>query len=230
MNYIWEAVLSAKKQGIGTNELCYKQAVNPSPYLEVSFCDLNMQDIPEKEIEINPLYRFSEVFGRLLDKNTKEFLKTREILLDAAFHYLAHTDLRMGIHKQECYVDFLLEELGNGTFGIKAKQALGLFDESKKREIAFALMDVYQSGNAMEILKKLLRRLYRQSVVYGSQDQANTILIYFGVPRTEQEQAKAEFLTDTFLPVGTAVQMFFIEHFGIMDVDETMVLEHILLI
>ena len=41
MQYIWEVVLAARKNGIKDSDLQYREAKIRSPYLEVSFCDLN---------------------------------------------------------------------------------------------------------------------------------------------------------------------------------------------
>lgn len=41
MNYAWEAVLQTEKYSKERDELCFVQASNPSPYIEVSVKDLN---------------------------------------------------------------------------------------------------------------------------------------------------------------------------------------------
>ena len=101
MNYIWEAVLQVKKNGICDWGLEYQQAEAPSPYMEVSFCDLNTASIEQNIIKVNPFYRFSAVFEKVLDINNKGYCKTKEIFLDTVMHYMSHMDLRMGMSKRE---------------------------------------------------------------------------------------------------------------------------------
>ena len=96
MQYIWEVVLAAEKNGIREADLRYEVAEVRSPYLEVSFCDLNTQTVEQTVVEVNPFYRFFDIFSEILDINQKGYEKTREIFVDTVFHYLALTDLRMG--------------------------------------------------------------------------------------------------------------------------------------
>ena len=112
MQYIWEVVLAAEKNGIREADLRYEVAEVRSPYLEVSFCDLNTQTVEQTVVEVNPFYRFFDIFSGVLDINQKEYKKTKEIFVDAVFHYLALTDLRMGMSRKDYYFKFLVEELG----------------------------------------------------------------------------------------------------------------------
>ena len=72
MNYAWEAALQAEKAGMDRTELRFVEAVSPSPYIEVSMIDLNLFAPEENRIELNPLYRFENLFGKLFDKNIEE--------------------------------------------------------------------------------------------------------------------------------------------------------------
>lgn len=132
MQYIWEVVLAAEKNGIREADLRYEVAEVRSPYLEVSFCDLNTQTVEQTVVEVNPFYRFFDIFSGVLDINQKEYKKTKEIFVDAVFHYLALTDLRMGMSRKDYYFKFLVEELESGQFGRKAKAAIQLFSSYEK--------------------------------------------------------------------------------------------------
>ena len=73
MQYIWEVVLAAEKNGIREADLRYEVAEVRSPYLEVSFCDLNTQTVEQTAVEVNPFYRFFDIFSGVLDINQKEY-------------------------------------------------------------------------------------------------------------------------------------------------------------
>lgn len=103
MNYAWEAVLLAEKNKKERDNLRFVEAVCPSPYIEVSVTDLNTQTIEEDRIEINPLYRFEKVFGRLFDKNITDMQDTRALLFDICMHYIVQLDLREGLTKEDFY-------------------------------------------------------------------------------------------------------------------------------
>ena len=170
MQYIWEVVLAAEKNGIREADLRYEVAEVRSPYLEVSFSDLNTQTVEQTVVEVNPFYRFFDIFSEILDINQKEYEKTREIFVDTVFHYLALTDLRMGMSKKDYYLKFLAEELGSGQFGSKAKAAMRLFSRYEKRYLVLALMDVVASRNYLEIFKWLFQEIYINSMIYISMD------------------------------------------------------------
>lgn len=230
MQYIWEVALAAAKSGIRETDLQYQEAKVRSPYLEVSFCDLNTETIEQNTVEVNPFYRFFDIFSGILDINQHEYKKTKEIFMDAVFHYLALTDLRMGMSKKDYYFQFLTEELESGQFGHKAKEAMQLFSQYERKYIVPALMDYVVSRNYLEIFKWLFGQIYRDSVIYASADCANEFYIYVGSAETQEEKERVQFLLDTFLPVGIRTEIFYLEHFGIIDMEETMVLDRILLI
>ena len=58
MQYIWEVVLAAEKNGIREADLRYEVAEVRSPYLEVSFCDLNTQTVEQTVVEVSILPLF----------------------------------------------------------------------------------------------------------------------------------------------------------------------------
>lgn len=230
MQYIWEVVLAAEKNGIREADLQYEVPEVRSPYLEVSFYDLNTQTVEQTAVEVNPFYRFFDIFSGVLDINQKEYEKTKEIFVDAVFHYLALTDLRMGMSRKDYYFKFLVEELESGQFGRKAKAAIQLFSSYEKKYIVLALMDVVSSRNYREIFKWLFQEIYKDSIIYKSMDCANELYIYVGSAETQEERKRVQFLLDTFLPIGVRTEVFYLEHFGILEIEETMILDKILLI
>ena len=80
MQYIWEVVLAAEKNGIREADLQYEVPEVRSPYLEVSFYDLNTQKVEQTAVEVNPFYRFFDIFSGVLDINQKEYEKQRKSL------------------------------------------------------------------------------------------------------------------------------------------------------
>ena len=230
MQYLWEVVLSAEKNGIKDSDLQYREAKICSPYLEVSFCDLNTKAVEHNIVEVNPFYRFQDIFSRILDINLKEYGKTKELFVDAVFHYIAMTDLRMGMSRKDYYFRFLLRELENGQLGEKAKAAIRLFSKNEKKYIVLALMDFVHTKNHLESFRWLFGEIYQNSVIYVSQDCANEYFIYVGSAETQTEKERVGFLLDTFLPMGIRTEVFYTDHFGILDVEETMMMDRIFLI
>ena len=230
MQYIWEVVLAARKSGIAEKDLQYREAQIRSPYLEISFVDLNTQSVEQNVIEVNPFYRFQDLFCELLDINNIEYEKTKELYVDAVFHYLAMTDLRMGMTRRDYYLLLLTGELEDGQFGRRAKDAIQLFSPVEKKYIVLSLLDLVQSGSHFEIFKSLFCKIYSNAILYVSQDRANELFLYVGRKKTIEETQRVTFLIDTFLPLSMRTEIFYADHFGILDVEETMVLDRTLLI
>lgn len=230
MNYIWEALLAAEKNGIEERELRFPEAKNPSPYVEVSFVDLNTIVPENPEIQVNPLYRFSRVFSELLAPDVREYGEARALLLDVFMHYTARTDLLSGMHRQEYYFLFLQKELKEGAYGKRAAEAYALFDAGQQRRIVSSLIGLYRSAHYKEIFRELVTAFYGNAIVYEERDRPEVLYLYVGRKETGTERKKLRFLADTFLPVNTEVKIFYDRHFGILDLEETMVTDRILLI
>lgn len=230
MNYVWEAALTAEEKEIDRSELHFVPAKNPSPYVEISFIDLNTTELEEKQVEVNPLYRFSIVFEELFGPENQEYEKLRDIFMDVFLHYVIRTDLLSGMHKQEYYFWFLNKELSGGAFGRKAAEAMELFGRKERRMVVTSLLGLYRSGYYEEIFRQLVRALYEDSIIYAGRDRSDTVYLYVGKRETEKERKRIRFLTDTFLPLNEDVRVFYDSHFGILDVEETMQMDRILLI
>lgn len=230
MNYVWEALLKAREQGIAEEDLRFLPEGSPSPYMEVAFDDLNKDRIEELQIKVNPLYRFSNIFSGIFAPDIREYTDTRTLLLDAFLHHAAVTDLLSGMHRQEYYYWFMAEELQKGIFGEKAAEAFALFWPRQQRRIVVSLLGLYQAGHYKEIFISLIKALYENAIVYEGRDRAETMFLYIGRRETEEERKRVGLLIDTFLPINESVEVFFDKHFGIMDVEDTMILDRILLI
>lgn len=222
MNLAWEAVLQAEKEERDRDEIRFVEAKTPSPYMEVSLIDLNLEAPEENRIEINPLYRFEDVFGRLFDRNVEGMDQTREIFFDVCMHYMTQLDLREGLSKEDYYCSLLAADFDRGNYGIKAKERFGLFEWTQQKELLRSLLQLFRTGNYLEGFRKLIKRLYPHAIVYENNEAAQELLVYLGVRETDKEREKAAFLIEAFLPLGETVYIFYENHFGIIDVDETM--------
>ena len=107
---------------------------------------------------------------------------------------------------------------------------LELSAPDEKKYIVLALMDVVSSRNYREIFKWLFQEIYQDSIIYKSMDCANELYIYVGSAETQEERKRVQFLLDTFLPIGVRTEIFYLEHFGILEIEETMILDKVLLI
>ena len=97
------------------------------------------------------------------------------------------------------------------------------------RQLLRLILKLYQCGSSVYLFREVMRYLYPDSLVYASNEDVRQILIYVGRKETETEQKKLEFLQGMFLPIYYHVFIFWEHHFGIIDVEETMELDHMVL-
>ena len=229
MNYVWEVVLQAERSHRMREGLRFVEASNPSPYIEVSLTDLNLKAPEDNRVEINPLYRFGNVFGQLFDRNIKGLELTREIFFDVCMHYIVQLDLREGLSREDYYYSMILEDISNGRYGLDIRERFGLFDEEEKKTVIYCYQRFLKTGNYLEEFKKVTTKLFRYAHIYKNNEADHELLVYLGVAETEKEKKRAIFLQEMFLPFQETVYFFYGHHFGIFDVDETMVIDETVL-
>lgn len=222
MNYAWEAVLMAEKEKRGRDEMRFVEASVPSPYIEISVTDLNLESIEEDRIEINPLYRFGDVFGRLFDRNVEEMVQTREVFFDVCMHYIVQLDLREGLSREDYYYSLIEDDMESGRYGAEAKERFGLFDKDERKVMVRSYLRLLKTGNYLEEFRKVVTKLYSRAHIYENNETAYELLVYLGREETEAERKRAAFLREMFLPMQETVYFFYANHFGIIGVDETM--------
>ena len=197
MNYIWEILLRARAQGLSDNELFFAQAEDCSPWYEQSFPCLNEDTVTGPVVEINSLYRFSEIFQDLLhNMGDSEYLRH---LFDAAVHILA---------AQETIA-----------------QALQLLSEEQKRGVASLLLAQYETGSSLLVFRQALTALYPQAMLYQLKPHPEQLLLYLGLANADRRIV--QMLEDLFLPLQYQVRIFWTKHFGVWDVDATLVFDEI---
>jgi len=229
MNYAWEAALAADQAGIPREEIRYVPVNNGSPYTEITMEHINSRELGKKDVEMNPLYRFSKEFSALFDRNLKEYEKARGVLFDAVMQYVVQLDLRQGLSKQEYALRFLLKDLLKGVCGSQAARVAAQYEKEKIRRLLRLVLKLYQCGSSIYLFREVMRCMYPDSLVYASNEAVRQVLVYVGVKETEGDRERLEFLEDMFLPINYQVFLFWEHHFGIMDIDETMVMDEMVL-
>lgn len=231
MNYIWEALLKADKENIKRNNIKFKKAEICSPYMEMSFEDLNLSLLSEEqEIDVNIYYRFYEIFKELFDINFTENREFRDTLLDIILHYLGELDLKEGICKEEFQKQFLLKDICEGVYGEVLADNIKDFDTKDLNIFLSGLITLYRSGTSIYLFNKVVRNIFRKSIIYRSQDKPKDIYIYLDEVKTKSLERKIEAVLDTFLPINMNPFIFWDKHFGIIGIDKSMKLDEIVMV
>ncbi len=178
---------------------------------------------------MNPLYRFARELAALFDQDLTGLEQTRGIFFDVFMQYTVQQDLRQGLSRQEYILRFLLSDLLEGVCGSSAAHAVRGFAKEKLRQLLRLIRKLYQCGSSLYLFKEVMRCMYPDSFVYVSNEAARQILIYVGEKETKGERERLVFLQDMFLPIDHQVYLFWEHHFGIIGVEETMVVDEVVL-
>lgn len=230
MNYLWEAFLKANEQGIKKEQIRFLIAESYSGYMEISDSFLNQKELrKELKIEVNPYYRFYDIFKDLFQPDMQEFPDLRKSLANLIFHLLAENDSMSGMTKEEYYKQFLYQNIRCGTFGQDAAEIIELFKREERELILSGLLRQYQTGSSLVIFKDMAEELLPENVIYHSNENYYEILVYVGVKKEEQIVAKVELLVKLFVDLPYHVDVYYEHHFGIIGVEETMRIDEIAL-
>lgn len=229
MNYAWEAVLQAEKNNKEREELRFVEASNPSPYIEVSVIDINQESPEENRVEINPLYRLGDVFGHLFDPNIDGMIQLKEVLFNICMHYIVQLDLREGLSKEDYYYRLISNDIYQGKYGEPARRHFDLFDKQEQKNVVQCYIQLLKTGNYLEEFRGVLLRLYKNAFIYENNETAYELLVYLGVDESEKEKERTAFIQEMFLPIQETVHWFYGHHFGIIGVDETMMVDEMVI-
>jgi hypothetical protein len=223
MNYIWEALLKADKQKLHREKIKFKKSEICSPYMEIASEDLNSKLLPENSvIEVNECYRFYEIFKDLFNINVQESKGLREVLLDILLHYLGELDLNRGLCKIEFYKNFIMKDIVDRTFGDKLANNINCFEKEEFDTFLNGLITLCKTGTSLELFNKILRKIFKHSIVYSNKENPKRIYIYLDEIRTKEYEKKIDIIVDIFSPINMKLSIFWKQHFGIIGLDNTM--------
>ena len=231
MNYIWEALLKADKQKIHRKNIKFIKSEICSPYMEIAFDDLNSTSLPENNIiEVNECYRFYEIFKDLFNINVEESKELREVLLDILLHYLGELDLKRGLCKTEFYKKFLMKDILNKVFGEKLANNIHYFEKEECEILLNGFITLYKTGVSLQLFNKILRKIFKNSIVYSNKEKPKNMYIYLGEVETEELKNKIDVILDTFLSIDMKPLIFWNQHFGILGLNNTMKNDEIVMV
>lgn len=228
MNYLWEVELEAKKAGIKRENIRFCHTSNSSPYMEVSLDSLNQVNIQGiNEIPVNTYFRFYSIFKDMFRPGYQEYTALRESLTNLILHMIASNDARKGMTREEYNKKMLLKDIHTDCFGIEIKKQFELFERPRQEILLSGWLRSYRAGSSLTSFTDMIHAVIDDSIVYHSKDKSDEILIYTSLKNTLESEQKLSLLADIFLPVRYQVIVFYEYHFGIMGIDDTMIMDEI---
>ncbi|OAB45494.1 iron-dependent peroxidase [Paenibacillus glacialis] len=228
LNYIWDLIIRGQELGIAKKDIHFLPAKVYSPYMELSQEDLNAMTV-ERDVEVNPYYRFYDIFNGMFDINNTEDIELRSTLFDILIHFLADIDLMQGMNKREYYIRFVLKDIRDGLLGKLVQEHISLFDREEQETIAANVLRLYDTGEALHLLRCMVSRIFQYSTIYANSEEKDELLLYIGQRENETAVKKLQLIMELFLPIRYRAEVYWSDHFGIIDEDSTMIQDHIAL-
>lgn len=221
MNYIWEHAIKALQKGVDTDKILYRYGRPFSPYMELSFVDMN-ETRPLLEVEINPYYRYYSIFKELFEPNLNEKEKTIEVIHDTAIHHLRDIDAFMGMCRREYYIHFVIKDMCSGYFGYHIQKNIGVLTRVEQKIVAGNLLTLFETGECIHLLKETVKRIFTSAYVFSSAEEKDEIVFFLRTSKTEEKMAKIEVIKYFFLPFKCNILIYWERIFGLIGVPEMM--------
>ncbi|AJS61106.1 hypothetical protein [Paenibacillus sp. IHBB 10380] len=228
LNYIWDLMIRGQELGMAKKDIYFMPAKVYSPYMELSQEDLNAMTVG-RDVEVNPYYRFHDIFNGMFDINNSEDIELRGALFDILIHFLADIDLMQGMNKREYHIRFILRDIQEGLLGEPVKENISLFDREEQETIAANVLRLYDTGEALHLLRYTVSQIFQHSTIYANCEEKDELLFYIGQKENETARNKLQLIMDLFLPIRYRAEVYWNDHFGIIDEDYTMIQDRIAL-
>ena len=230
MNYLWEVIIQAGREGISAEKLRFCIPKVFSAYMEISNVFINQGSLGgEQDIAINPYYRFYEIFKDLYQPDYQQGEELRSSLANLLIHQLAENDVLSGMTKEEYHKALLLQDIVEGKNGWQARKTIHLFDVDEQQIILSGLLRQYLTGCSIDLFREMMKALIPDNIIYHNNARQSEILIYIGKKKGAVLEKKLQFLVSGFLDLMGNVDVYYEYHFGIIGVEETMIIGEIAL-
>lgn len=228
-NQIWGPYLALLKQDESPAKLYYKVSNHRvSPYLELQADDLYRNEFCREgfsHLDVNPYVRFFSIFDPLLTPDNLGYEEFNRALCDILLHYLADLDVRLGMCKQDFYIEFFVRDMEEGAFG--GLDELAYFTGVQKRVAAKWLLCFYQTGEGMGSLLGAVKALMPVCEVFIREGEE--VVFHMREPHSEAVSKRLMFLIRLFLPLSFDYTIHWMETYGVIGYDGTMQQEEFLL-
>ncbi len=230
MNYIWDMAIKAARQGVASSSITFVPAKSCSPYMELSFEDINTVLLGETAtVEINPFYRFCDIFKQMLNINFSDYTELKTLLFDIIMHYLLIIDCYQGLNKREYYAKFISCDIANSVFGRQIQEDITVFTQEELHSILSSIIALYRTSASIHLFKQVVRKVFTNSIIYYRSEDIPEILIYLGAYETNITRRKIDTIMALFLPLGFAYRLYWEKHFGIIGLEPTMHIDNIVI-
>lgn len=225
-----EYIAYAEKNKIPKDRVYFNPVSTFSPYMECLPDAINAIDVYEDcTIDVNPLYRYSDIFGEMMNPDNRLISdEMKKFIFDFWVHEISKLETLEGLNGFYFFASEIIKLLRTGFLQQYWQEGLNLFSEDEIDLLGSSLTKYLNGSDGYRMYRFLVSKLFTNSFIYSYNDEG--ILVYLGVEEHYAMAAKMKYLADLFLPVNAVVRIFWSNHFGVFDIDETMTLNEVSLL
>lgn len=224
MNYIWDYLIKSLRKGVEPDKINLYKAEDCSPYMEMSFHDINFSDV-DLDTEVNVYYRdtYTAIFKHLFDPELGDGQEIRRQLTDVLLHLLFETDRYQGMSRREYYIRFLIQEMRDGVCGEDVARWIRAFSFPEQIIVSNGILSLYRTGENMVVLRRVLQGVFRDSFLFANTREKNELYFYLRTNETPENQDKIACIINLFMPLRFQYKVYWEEIFGVQNMDVFMV-------
>lgn len=234
------------------NEIGKKKAVKVNPYVRfnkiftsfVNYYDnffefenklekdtkiknLTMENTPKKEFKINSFRRRDSIVEE--EKGNISVLRNfKKNIENNVINYLRELDFVSGTTVIDVICEKISEDIKNGVLGIDLKKYFLFLSREEQEYVALLIYnEKINNVNCMKNFKLGIKYFFIDSLIYRQKSEKNKIIVYINNPKNKVNVAKIKTLELLFLEFEMKLKVFWENHFGVVNVGETVKIDEI---
>ena len=234
------------------NEIGKKKAVKVNPYVRfnkiftslVNYYDnffefenklekdteiknLTMKNVPKKESKINGFRRRNNIVKE--EKENISVLRNfKKNIENNAINYLRELDFVSGTTVIDVICEKISEDIKKGVLGIDLKKYFLFLSREEQEYVALLIYnEKINNVNCMKNFKLGIKYFFIDSLIYRQKSEKNKIIVYINKPKNKVNVAKIKTLELLFLEFEMKLKVFWENHFGVVNVGETVKIDEI---
>ena len=189
--------------------------------------NLTMENTPKKESKINS-FRGRDSIVEEKKGNISVLKKFKKNIENNAINYLQELDFVSGTTVIDVICEKISEDIKKGILGISLKKYFLLLNSEEQQYIALLIYnEKINNVNCMKNFRLGIKYFFIDSLIYRQRSEKNKIIVYINKPKNRSNIVKIKTLELLFLELGMELKVFWENHFGVVNVDETVKIDEI---
>lgn len=189
--------------------------------------NLTMENVPKKESKINGFRRRNNIVKE--EKENISILRNfKKNIENNVINYLQELDFVSGTTVIDVICEKILEDIEKGVLGIDLKKYFLFLSREEQEYVALLIYnEKINNVNCMKNFKLGIKYFFIDSLIYRQKSEKNKIIVYINKPKNKVNIAKIKTLELLFLEFEMKLKVFWENHFGVVNVDETVKIDEI---